>query len=94
MFAETLAPFFNTSEFGSPATLAGVAVQGIFDAAYQLAGVGDVGMASTAPVFTLPTAQVPGGIVGQLLVASGINYTVVEHQPDGTGVSQLLLERT
>lgn len=75
------------------ATLAGLAVTGIFDAAYQSAEVGLSGMASTQPGFTLASASVPAGVTGLVLVHAGVSYTVVEHQPDGTGVSVLLLER-
>jgi hypothetical protein len=54
---------------------------------------GLAGMASTMPSLTLPTASVPASPVGKAAVVSGSNYVVVEHQPDGTGVSTLLLER-
>lgn len=74
-------------------TLAGLPVDGIFDKSYELASGGLAGMASTAPVFTLPTSAVPINPVGRALVISGVAYTVVEHQPDGTGVSLLLLEK-
>lgn len=91
-FPEDLSPFFNPAEFGSNATLAGVAVAGIFDAAYQMADVG-TGMASTAPVYTLATSAVPASPVGTTLVVNAVIYTVAAHEPDGTGVSRLLLER-
>lgn len=74
------------------ATLDGVAVSGIFDAAYVLAAAGTIGMADTRPAFTLPTASVPASPVGKPLVIGASNYLVAEHQPDGTGVSTLLLE--
>lgn len=92
-FAEDFTVFFKASEFASNATLAGLAVTGVFDAAYESGAVGLSGMSSTQPGYTLASASVPAGVVGQLLVQAGVSYTVVEHQPDGTGVSVLLLER-
>ena len=93
-FAADMSAFFNPKDFGSSAlTLGGVAVAGIFDAAYQLGDVGGMGMASTGPVITLATAQVPANPVGVAAVVDGVAYTVAAHEPDGTGVSRLLLER-
>lgn len=91
-FAEDLSAFFSPAEFAVTVTLAGVAVTGIFDAAYQLADVG-TGMAGTAPVLTLPTSAVPPSPVGAAVVVNAVTYTVAAHEPDGTGVSRLLLER-
>ena len=93
-FAEDLSVFFNPAEFADPATLGGVAVQGIFDKAYQFADVGGSGMAATQPVYTLATSAVPANPVGTTLVVGGVSYSVAAHEPDGTGVSLLLLERT
>ena len=76
----------------------GAPVDVIFDADYVLAEVGATGMAATAPAVTLPTARVPRPFSG---VTVEVNYLgnvtrwrVAEHQPDGTGLSVLLLERT
>lgn len=89
-FVENLAPYF--ADFGEAATLGGQAVRGIFDNGHQAATVGALGMAATQPVFTMPSADVPPAPVGSVLVVRGAPYTVVEHRPDGTGVSELLLE--
>ena len=93
-FAEDLSVFFNPAEFADSATLGGVAVQGIFDKAYQFADVCGSGMASTQPVYTLATSAVPANPVGTTLVVGGVSYSVAAHEPDGTGMSLLLLERT
>ncbi len=93
-FAEDLSAFFDTGNgFAVTATLAGGQVLGIFDQAYALANVGIAGMASTAPTFTLATSDVPASPAGASLVVNGTTYLVVEHQPDGTGMSVLILER-
>lgn len=92
MMTEHLDAFFSTSEFASTVTLDSVAVQAIFDAPYAAGAVGGFGMASTQPTLTLPTANVPADPVGKTAVVNSINYTVAAHEPDGTGVSRLILE--
>lgn len=86
----------NTAVFGhlsnTAATLAGVEVAGIFDNGYTLGSVGAYGMASTQPTLTLSTANVPSAPEGQAAVVNGVAYVVASHEPDGTGVSRLLLE--
>lgn len=89
-FTEDLTPFF--AEFGEDGTLAGQPVRVIFDAPYELALVGEVGQASAAPQCRLPTAQVPAVVHLQALVLARGSFRVREHQPDGTGVSLLILE--
>lgn len=78
--------------FGDDATLAGGAVRVIFDRPHQLADVGQYGMASTQPSVAMATSQVPADVVGLSLVRLGITYVVAAHEPDGTGMSTLLLE--
>lgn len=76
----------------------GVAVDGLFDESYEVAGVG-IGMASTQPAFGVPTNILPADPVGVAVVVyqpDGVTvrgtYTVAAHEPDGTGLSRLLLE--
>jgi hypothetical protein len=89
---EDLSVFFSATEFADAATLGGVAVTGIFDSAYASASVGAFGMAGSAPALTLPTASVPADPVGLAAVVNGVSYLVAAHEPDGTGISRLLLE--
>lgn len=70
----------------------GQAVAGIFDNGYALGNVGMSGMVSTQPTFTLPTASISGEPVGQTLVVNATSYYVSAHEPDGTGMSRLILE--
>ena len=87
---EDFTAFFNAKEHGSNATLAGVAVVGIFDNDYLLEDLGG-GMAASGPVFTLASADVPAGVAGLSLVVGGKAFKVVEPMPDGTGVTVLRL---
>jgi len=90
---EDLDVFFSASEFATTATLAGVEILGIFESAYALASVGPAGMASENPVFTTKTSLLGNDVVGQEILIGETQYTVAEHQPDGTGLSLLVLER-
>ncbi|MDO8778100.1 MAG: hypothetical protein Q7K57_57160 [Burkholderiaceae bacterium] len=98
---EDLSAFFNAAEFASTVALNGVPVSGIFDSAYALGAVGPFGMASSQPTLTLPTASVPANPVGLPVVVTSYlvglpvvltSYLVAAHEPDGTGISRLLLE--
>ena len=98
MFAEDLTIFFDADSVGvSIATVGGVPGVGVqYSGAYALGNVGALGMASSQPAITLPSAAVPADPVGSAVVITaghGLgNYLVAEHQPDGSGISVLLLE--
>jgi hypothetical protein len=87
---EDLAPFF--ADFAVDATVNGQAVRGIFDNGFALGAVG-IGMAGTQPTLRLRTADVTADPVGQAVSVNAVAYTVAAHEPDGTGVSVLMLER-
>jgi hypothetical protein len=87
---EDLAPFF--ADFAVDATVNGAAVRGIFDNGFALGSVG-IGMAGTQPTLRLRTADVTADPVGQAVSVNAVAYTVAAHEPDGTGVSVLMLER-
>lgn len=99
-FTEDLGTFFNPAEFADMAVLNGAAaVPVIFDNAYARGDVGGLGMASTQPAITLPTAAVPASPRGKTAVVTStlhgtLNFKIVDHEPDGTGVSVLFLERS
>lgn len=90
MFAEDLTPFFNIAEFATAAALNGVAVRGIFDNGFDDQALA-MGMAATAPVFTLASSAVPAPGIGLSLVIGAVTYKVVESMPDGTGITRLQL---
>ncbi len=88
------------------ATLAGREVQGIFDAGHELGQVGLMGAASARVTLTLPTASVPTEIVDWFSFFSapdlpvdltctvrGVRYQIAAHEPDGTGMSVLVLSK-
>lgn len=88
------APFFNPAHFADQAQFAGEAepVHGIFDDAYAVGDVGELGMATTRPTLLLPSAQVPAAVRGMQVQVAGQHFTVEDTQPDGTGMTLLILE--
>lgn len=90
--AEDLTPFFAESDFATQATLGGTAVLGIFTDPYAIGSVGGVGMATGKPTFAMASSDVPADPVDMALVLGGVSYIVADAQPDGTGVTTLVLE--
>lgn len=88
------APFFNPAHFADAAVFAGAdkPVHGIFDDASAVGDVGALGMATTHPTLLLPTAQVPAGARGMQVQVAGQHFTVEDVQPEGPGMSLLILE--
>ena len=95
MIGDDLTPFFVPGEFaGVGDTLDGQPVEGIFDAAYVSTSDG-IGMASSRPAYLLPATAAPAAPEGMLLVVakSGEHFTVATQEPDGTGLTVLVLEK-
>ena len=86
-FVETLVPFF--ADFGEEATLAGLPVRVIFDGP----GGNTLGLSTESPVVQIASASVPAAYQGAQLVLARGTFRVREHQPDGTGLSLLLLTK-
>lgn len=72
------------------ALLAGLPVQGLFDAEYMQLDLAS-GIESSSPAFTLASASVSANAGGASLVVNGKTYKVVESKPDGTGMTVLRL---
>jgi hypothetical protein len=93
MFIEDLSIFINPHTPGYKlATVGGVGVDALFDNGFALGAVGMSGMASTQPTLTMATALAPADPVGVSVVVNLVGYLCVAHEPDGTGLSRLLLE--
>ena len=88
---EDLTAFFNVDEHATQAVLDNVAVAGIFDNGYA-AVLG--GVATLVPQFVLAAADAARAKQGSTLRMVGGNaYRVSNIEPDGTGVTTLILER-
>lgn len=70
------------------ATVGGVSVTGIFDAAYQDA----LGITGSAPALLCASADVAAAVEGTAVVVGSTSYTVTTAEPDGTGLTRLRLQ--
>ena len=88
-FASDLA--LMMADFGTPGTLAGVAVCGIYDAPGSIG----VDMQTTEPSYLLPSGSVPVPSKGLALVLPGVGtFSVTRAVPDEPGLTRLLLQTT
>ena len=97
MFDEPISEFFGTDDFAEVATYTPsggtpVTVNGIFDLEYVDIDLGGIPIAGLKAVFTCATDDIPGGSEGDAISVRGVDYTIMVCQPDGTGVTKLILE--
>ena len=70
-----------------------VAVVGILDVQYAEHQMASPAVEGNIPVFTCRDADA-ANLVGGTLAARGVTYAVKEAHPDGTGMTDLFLERS
>jgi len=97
MALEELAEFFEVDEHGSAANYtpsggSASSITVIFRHDYFLEDVGNVGVETQQAVITVQTSKVPGIAHGDLIEIDSTNYNVVGVRPDGTGISEIVLE--
>ena len=92
MFTEDFSAYLNAAEFSVPATLAGgEVVQVIFDDAYQ-PGLANL-MESSQPTAIGRSSELAALSHGDELQIAERSYVLAGSQPDGTGLTRLMLER-
>ncbi len=95
-FAENLDDFLDTTHgFAVAATYQGAStVNGIFDNEYFEDTVGQgAGAESTRPVFVCKASDVPTVAHGHTLLIGATTYHVIAVEPDGQGMTRLVLEK-
>jgi hypothetical protein len=71
--------------------IAGETVPGIFRKPSGVAGLG-IGAADTSPVVTVATSAVMDSPVDQQIEIAGLPYVIGAAEPDGTGLTRLVVE--
>jgi len=89
MFAEDLSEFLDDTELADNATIGASTIAGIFD--NQFVEVN--GIEGVRPVFTCAEANVATIAHGDALTIKSISFKVAGIQPDGTGLTSLILEK-
>lgn len=86
---------FGTTATYTKASGGASSVKGIFDNEFYAADTGaGVAFVSAQPRFMVRSADMPTGAdYGDGIAIDGISYTVRTIQPDGTGMTTLLLEK-
>lgn len=97
MALEELAEFFEVDEHGTTANYtpsggSASSITVIFRHDYYLEDAGNVGVETQQAVITVQTSKVPGIAHGDLIEIDSTNYNVVGVRPDGTGISEIVLE--
>lgn len=87
-FTENLDAFLSADEFAVSATLGASTFSVIFDRAH----LESLGISATQPVAVAKTSDVSSANKGTSITVNGTAYTVMDNQPDGTGMTTLLLE--
>jgi len=94
---QNLAVHFSEAEFGLAATwtpAAGGAASSIsilFDNGYEDYEFGTVEHSGRAPAAMVQSSEVAGLVVGDTLTIEGVDYRVRTIEPDGQGVTRLVL---
>ena len=85
--------FLDVDEFGVSATYDGAtAIIGIFDNDFLQVLGGEIGVESSGPQFLCRTADVSSVVHGKTLLIGSTTYTVKGVEPDGTGMTTLMLQ--
>lgn len=98
-FTEDLSLFYDTEGFAVEASFkhgsgSAVTIRGIFDNAYYAVDTqAEVDIACTQPRFQCATSSVASAAEGDKLTLDGVEYTIIDIQPDGTGVTMLILQK-
>jgi len=89
------AAFFGVDDFGVAALWKGATtVNGIFDNEFFDALTdSEVPIESAQLIFVTRSADIPGAVHDDSLVIDGTTYAVKGVQPDGTGLTALVLEK-
>lgn len=93
--ADDRAVFVNPNDFGVTATYGAASVNGIFDSGYFAASLGlQVELEGSRLRFLCRSADLPGTPAhGDTLTIAATTYKVREIHPDGTGMTELVIEK-
>lgn len=90
MFTEDLTPFFD--DFAIEVDFKGTKFQGIFENDFDVVDVGNVVVDSSSPKLLCQSVDVALVKTDDSLKINGEFFSVVSIQPDGTGVTNIILQ--
>jgi len=95
MFTEDLTVFFDTvNGFAETVTYHGsTSIAAIFDAAFFGEHMSQLIVDSTKPACLVLSSAVSGVVQGYTILRGSTTYNIVDVQPDGSGITLLILEK-
>lgn len=92
--ANDLATILNVDEFATAVTYDGGTINGIFDnETIPVDAGGYTQVHQEQPRLTVRTSDIPSIAEGEVMVVSGVDYAVRSWVHDGTGVTEIQLEK-
>ncbi len=85
--------FLNSDEFAVDVTYNSATIQGIFDDEFTSAVEGEMGIESSVPQVLVKTSDVPNVAHNETMTINSVVYNVIGIQPDGTGMTLILLSQ-
>lgn len=77
-------------DFAIPATINGIAdIDAIYDSAYVLSDFTDTYL----PSVLVKSSDIVGVVQGYAVLVADLSFVITSIQPDGTGMTRLILER-
>lgn len=80
-------------DYSVSATINGVAVTGIFDDRFKMVDELSQEIESTLPQLICRSIDVAGVTDGTSCIVNGVTYTVRTLEPDGTGMTRIILHK-
>ncbi len=85
--------FLNIDEFAETITYKGAPIKGIFDNAFVVDSQDGVEVETVQPQVIAKTSDISTLVHGDTMTISSVVYNVVGIQPDGTGITIVLLSQ-
>lgn len=87
-----LSTLLGTDDFGVAGAITdGATINGIFDDASEMVNAETGAVETTNPQFICRTADVSSVVIATVITISSTPYSVIGIQPDGTGLTTLIL---
>ncbi len=85
--------FLNNSEFAKDITYKSATITGIYDNAYAVSALDGDAVETLTPQALVKTSDVTGIVHGDTMTIDAVVYNVISSQPDGTGLTVVILSR-
>ena len=83
--------FLDNEEFAVDITYNALTIQGVFDNEFSSAVEGEMGIESTVPQVFVKSSDVSSAAHGETMAIDSVVYKIIGIQPDGTGMTLILL---